>query len=51
MKKHSEMHYESPEVEIVEIEVEKGFATSGDGEDGNYRTLDFSPRNNSPFNF
>lgn len=28
--------YESPMVEVIEVEVEKGFATSGDvGEDGN----------------
>lgn len=30
-----EIVYESPEIEVVEINVEKGFATSGDGEDGN----------------
>ena len=26
--------YEAPVVEIIEVEVEKGFATSGGGEDG-----------------
>ena len=30
-----EIVYESPEIEVVGINVEKGFATSGDGEDGN----------------
>lgn len=27
------MGYEAPQVEIVEVEVEKGFAVSGDGND------------------
>ncbi len=27
--------YEAPQVEIIEVEVEKGFATSTSGEDGN----------------
>ena len=28
-------NYEAPVVEIIEVEVEKGFATSGGGEGGN----------------
>jgi hypothetical protein len=33
MKKHFE-NYETPEVEYLEIEVEKGFATTGGGAEG-----------------
>ena len=29
-------NYEAPRVEVVEVEVEKGFATSAGGEDGNW---------------
>lgn len=28
--------YEAPKVEIMEVEVEKGFAASAGGEDGNW---------------
>mgnify|MGYP005613390441 FL=1 len=28
--------YEAPKVEIIEVEVEKGFASSGGGENGNW---------------
>lgn len=28
--------YEAPQVEMVEVEVEKGFAVSSGGEDGNW---------------
>ena len=28
--------YEAPQVEVVEVEVEKGFAVSSGGEDGNW---------------
>ena len=34
MKKMETLQYEAPEVEIIEVEVEKGFAASGEG-DGN----------------
>lgn len=30
MKKEKMYAYESPQVEIIEVEVEKGFASSGD---------------------
>ena len=33
MKKINESNYEAPQVEIIEVEIEKGFATSGTGED------------------
>ncbi len=29
-------NYEAPQVEVVEVEVEKGFAVSSGGEDGNW---------------
>ena len=29
MKKEMIMNYEAPQVEVIEVEVEKGFATSG----------------------
>ena len=29
-------NYEAPRVEVVEVEVEKGFATSAGGEGGNW---------------
>lgn len=32
MKKNERQNYETPQVEIVEVEVEKGFIGSGDGE-------------------
>ena len=35
MKENSIETYEAPKVEIIEVEVEKGFATSGGGENGN----------------
>ena len=35
MKNNEFLSYESPEVEIIEVEVEKGFADSLGGEDGN----------------
>ena len=28
--------YEAPQVEVIEVEVEKGFAVSSGGEDGNW---------------
>ena len=28
MKIHEKMHYEAPQVEVIEVEVEKGFAVS-----------------------
>jgi hypothetical protein len=28
MKTHEKMHYEAPQVEVIEVEVEKGFAVS-----------------------
>lgn len=36
MKKVEFIKYEAPEVEIIEVEVEKGFAASGNVEDPNY---------------
>lgn len=39
MKKMDFIKYEAPEVEVIEVEVEKGFATSpgyGNVEDPNY---------------
>ncbi len=33
MKMEKEMKYEAPEVEVLEVEVERGFAYTGDGED------------------
>ena len=33
MNIEKEMMYEAPEVEVLEVEVEKGFAGSGQGED------------------
>ena len=38
-----EIVYESPQVEILEVEVEKGFATSGGGNTENPTTGDESP--------
>ena len=35
MKTTEIMNYEAPQVEIVEVEVEKGFATSGSADDLN----------------
>lgn len=32
MKEKERQNYETPQVEIVEVEVEKGFIGSGDGE-------------------
>ena len=32
MKKETQKHYEAPQVEVVEVEIEKGFATSTTGE-------------------
>lgn len=32
MEVKNEMNYEAPKVEVVEVEVEKGFAVSGGGE-------------------
>lgn len=34
MKVEKEMKYEAPEVEVLEVEVEKGFAATGDVEEG-----------------
>lgn len=34
MKKQEFVKYETPQVEVIEVEVEKGFATSGDGYGG-----------------
>ncbi|EKU90054.1 hypothetical protein [Bacteroides oleiciplenus] len=34
MKVEKEMKYEAPEVEVLEVVVEKGFASSGDFNDG-----------------
>ena len=36
MKENSIETYEATKVEIIEVEVEKGFATSGGGENGNW---------------
>lgn len=36
------MNYEVPQVEVIEVEVEKGFAASGDG-DGSGQTGGFNP--------
>ena len=36
MEKIRILHYESPEVEIIEVEVEQGFATSGELSDYEY---------------
>jgi len=36
MEKVEFIRYEAPEVEIIEVEVEKGFAASGNVEDPNY---------------
>ena len=33
MMKEQYMHYEAPQVEVIEVEVEKGFAVSGDPND------------------
>lgn len=33
-KKDFSVAYEVPQVEVIEVEVEKGFATSGSGENG-----------------
>ena len=33
MKVEKEMKYEAPEVEVLEVEVEKGFAASGETPD------------------
>ena len=33
MKMEKEMKYEAPEVEVLEVEIELGFAGSNDGED------------------
>lgn len=35
-KKNFIENYEAPQVEVVEVEVEKGFAVSSGGEDGNW---------------
>ena len=35
MKTNEFLSYEAPQVEIVEVEVEKGFATSGSADDPN----------------
>ena len=35
MKNNEFLSYEAPEVEIIEVEVEKGFAESFGGEGGN----------------
>lgn len=35
-KKDFIKNYETPVVEIIEVEVEKGFAASADGEDGGF---------------
>ena len=32
MKKMEFVKYETPQVEVIEVEVEKGFASSGDGD-------------------
>lgn len=32
MEKEKMWSYEAPQVEIIEVEVEKGFASSGEGE-------------------
>ena len=32
MEKEKILTYEAPQVEVIEVEVEKGFASSGDGE-------------------
>jgi hypothetical protein len=34
MKKMEFIKYDAPQVEIIEVEVEKGFAVSGGNEDG-----------------
>ena len=39
MVKKEFLSYEAPEVEIIEVEVEKGFAGSFDGEGGNESEL------------
>lgn len=31
MNKNEFLNYEAPQVEVIEVEVEKGFAVSGDG--------------------
>lgn len=36
MKKMEFVSYDAPQVEVIEVEVEKGFASSGDLEDPNY---------------
>lgn len=38
MKRINELNYEAPQVEVIEVEVEQGFATSagGSAEDGNW---------------
>ena len=33
MKTEMIMNYEVPQVEVIEVEVEKGFAVSGEGDD------------------
>ena len=38
MKTKEFVKYDAPEVEIIEVEVEKGFATSGEGETGDITT-------------
>lgn len=35
MEKQKFASYEAPQVEVIEVEVEKGFATSSSGENGN----------------
>ena len=37
MKTEEMMVYEAPQVRVVEVEVEKGFAASGDPKSFNYR--------------
>ena len=41
--KQEKMNYEAPLVEIIEVEVEKGFAISGQGADTN-NDYDFGER-------
>ena len=35
-KRNAVLNYEVPQVEIIEVEVEQGFATSGGGENGDW---------------
>ena len=41
MEKEKTMNYEAPRIEVIEVEVEKGFATSGTFSTTGYEEVDW----------